>query len=503
MLTLVDLIVSDFISLIPNLPYCFLNYDISILVYSVPIMVQSRPNIIWIFGDQQPAHMLGCNGNADIATPHIDSMAAHGINFTQATAGFPLCCPFRGALLTGLYPHHCVPGHEYPLDPSIPTIAYDFNQAKYHTAYFGKWHLDGFKERDGRAAFHIVPPERRGQFQTWVGYENNNLQWDCWVHGGDIKKDDKPFHYQLPGYETDELATLLIDHLIKFHSATKADPQPFFGVLSVQPPHNPYIAPDEYMNRYFDEDTGEAREINLRPNIPHLDQFRNIIRDEICATYAMIENLDHNVGRIITTLQDLDILEDTYVFFFSDHGDMHGSHGQFRKTTAYEESIRIPFVVRIPAHFAKGENSYGINESILINHVDIAATTLGLCGIPIPPNRGFEGTDYSQFFTSRHSTDLTATHTDSVFLQNIIPTGHSDSIDKPWRGIITKEGWKYVCFEGIEWLLFYLPNDPFEEQNFAHNTLYQQKKYELNCQLQKWLDKTRDSFRLPLITLKK
>ena len=159
-----------------------------------------HPNVIWIFGDQHRAQALGCMGDPNVHTPNIDRLAAEGLTFTHAVSGFPLCCPFRGSLLTGRYPHHCVPGHEYQMPPEQPTVATVFNEAGYRTSYFGKWHLDGFHESDGRAALHIVPPERRGGFDDWVGYENNNSQWDCWVHGGE---GDDAFHYRLPGYETD------------------------------------------------------------------------------------------------------------------------------------------------------------------------------------------------------------------------------------------------------------------------------------------------------------
>ena len=119
-------------------------------------------------------------GDPNLHTPHIDRLAAEGLTFTAAVAGSPLCSPYRGSLLTGLYPHRCVPGHEYPLPPVQATIATAFRAAGYRTAYFGKWHVDGFHERPGhRAAMHIVPPERRGDFDDWTGYENNNSQWDC------------------------------------------------------------------------------------------------------------------------------------------------------------------------------------------------------------------------------------------------------------------------------------------------------------------------------------
>ena len=164
-----------------------------------------RPNVIWIFGDQHRAQTLGCMGDPNVSTPNIDRLAAEGVVFTAAVAGTPLCSPYRGSLLTGYYPHRCVPGHEHCMPPDQPTIATRLRAAGYRTGYFGKWHVDGFHEGAQRAAMHIVPPERRGGFDDWVGYENNNSQWDCWVHGG---TGDAAFHERLPGYETDALTHL-------------------------------------------------------------------------------------------------------------------------------------------------------------------------------------------------------------------------------------------------------------------------------------------------------
>lgn len=206
-------------------------------------MAQTQPNVIWVLTDQQRAMMLSCNGDPNVHTPNIDALADMGVNFTRAVSGYPLCCPFRGSMLTSRYPHECVPGHEYQMPPEMPTIADVFNENGYHTAYFGKWHLDGFHEREGRAALHTVPPERRGHFQQWVGYENNNSQYDCWVHGG---QGETAFCRRLPGYETDCLTDLLLEHLEE-RAAAKT---PFFAVLSVQPPHDPYLAPPEYMARF-------------------------------------------------------------------------------------------------------------------------------------------------------------------------------------------------------------------------------------------------------------
>jgi arylsulfatase A-like enzyme len=438
-------------------------------------------NAIWIFGDQHRAQALSCNGDPNLNTPHIDRLAAEGQNYTRALAGYPLCCPFRGSLLTSRYPHECVPGHEHQLPPHMPTIAHVLNEHGFDTAYFGKWHLDGFQENAGRAALHVVPPERRGGFSTWIGYENNNSQWDCWVHGG---QGGQAHHQRLPGYETDSLTDLLIDYLHKQGADKKAGlARPFFAVLSVQPPHDPYVAPAEWMARH-----NPAR-VRLRPNVPPVARVEERARRDLAGAYAMIENLDWNVGRVREALAQTGLDLDTHLILFSDHGDMHGSHGQFRKTAPWEEAIRIPFVVGglHPRYAARGGR-----PEVLLNHVDIAPTTLGLCGVN-PPD-WMRGHDYAGLRLPGRSPSQAP---DSAFLQNVIPTGHHDSVDRPWRGIVTSDGWKYVVLERQPWLMHNLNEDPYELANLAHNSAYRARRRALQERLAAWIHDTGDSFPLP------
>jgi arylsulfatase A-like enzyme len=442
-----------------------------------------QPNVIWIFGDQHRAQALSCNGDPNCSTPHLDTLSAQGVNITGALSGFPLCCPFRGSLLTGRYPHHCVPGHEYPLPKGQPTLAKVFNEAGYHTAYFGKWHLSGWHEADGRSAMYITPPDMRGEFQNWLGYDNNNSQYDCWVHGG---ADKDAFHYRLPGYETDELTNLLIRYIQERTEAKKdGHPKPFFAALSVQPPHNPYVAPPEWMARH-----NPAR-LELRPNVPNVRSIQERCRRELAGYYAMIENLDWNVGRIRKALDDAGMSFDTHILFFSDHGDMHGSHGQFLKMTPHEESIRIPFLIGGMTPHGYGGFRTG-RYPIPLNHVDIAPTTLGLCGLKKPD--WMEGTDYSHY---RLGGKPKAGEPDSAYLQSVVPTRHADSVDKPTRGIVTRDGWKYACFDGVSFLMFDLNEDPYEQVNLAHNVRYRAERRKLVDRLKQWVNDTGDQFNIP------
>lgn len=445
--------------------------------------IARRPNVLWILGDQFRAQALQSYGDPNSHTPNLARAEVNGMTFLGHASGFPLCCPFRGSMLTSRYPHECVPGHEYPLPKGQKTVADVFNSSGYRTAYFGKWHLGGWHERDGRAAFFITDPTRRGGFQTFAGYENNNSQWDSWVHGGEGKN---AFHYRLPGYETDELTNLLLRYIAERADEQKqGNGQPFFAVLSVQPPHDPYVAPERFMANY-----NPAR-IQLRENVAHAVKLEAEVRRDLSGYYAQIENLDWNYGRVVAALDQAGMLQDTHILFFADHGDMHGSHGMQRKTCPFEESIRTPFILSggIPRPPALRVG----RVPVVSNHVDIAPTTLGLCGIPKP--EWMRGKDLSYHRASKPAP--ANGDYDSAYLQNVVPTGHPDSINAAYRGLVTAEGWKYVCFENRSWLLFDLNEDPFEEANQAFNNKYRAQRREMISRLKQWVADTGDHFAIP------
>ncbi len=440
-----------------------------------------RANVIWVFGDQHRAQAMGCSGDPNVHTPNIDRLAGEGLTFDGAVGGCPLCCPYRGSLLTSQYPHRAVPGHEDALPDGMPTVATAFNGAGYRTAYFGKWHVDGFKERTGRAAFHTVPRHRRGEFTAWLGYENNNSQWDCHVHGHD-ESGQEIARYRLPDYETDSLTDLTLGYVRQ----RAEDGQPFFCVLSVQPPHDPYVAPERWMARH------NPATLRLRPNVPDIPRVVGQARRELAGYYAMIENLDWNLGRLIALLHETRLIENTHVVFFSDHGDMHGSHGMLRKTNPYEESIRVPFIV---GGLASRYDGRGGRVNAPVNHVDVAPTSLGLCGIDAP--NWMAGHDWSHARLA--SRKPTAAEPDSAYLQLCVPTRHGHSTDRPWRGLVTRDGWKYVCLEHQPWLMFHLNEDPYEQANLAHNVAFGAQRSRLHARLGQWIADTGDSFALPTV----
>lgn len=451
------------------------------------LVMPKHPNVIWIMPDQLRAQALGCNGDPNVHTPNIDALAARGINFTQARSGFPLCCPARGSFLTGLYPHRCTPGHDLGLPPTQTTIAHILREHGYKTAYFGKWHLDAEGAEDklmpNRAVFHQIPPERRGGFEKFNGYQNNNEPWDCYVN------DDAGDMYRLPGFETDAVTDLLLGYLRE-----QKPGQPFFAVMSVLCPHNPYLAPEEYLK---DKNPCDVR---LRPNVPQVGWVREQARRELAGYYASIENIDHNVGRVVRALDELGLADDTYIVFFSDHGDMHGSHGQFRKTTPHEEAVRIPFIIgtghgclySIAPQVLYGNNGAGLCDALL-NHVDVAPTTLGLCNVPVPG--WMQGFDYSGHVRGQ----VPQGEPEDVLIQCNMPTMHHNSVGATWRGIITRDGWKYVVAEGHEWMLYNLKDDPYEQMNMALTVNYLPQAKALNQRLRARLEEIGDDYELQYI----
>ncbi len=440
-------------------------------------MMEKRPNMIWFIVDQMRGQAMGVQGDPNVFTPNLDNMAIAGTHFPHAVSGYPLCCPFRGSMLTGKYAHnHSVKFHEDRLDPSFNTVVDVLGQNDYETIYLGKWHLAGIKERDGRSVMRTVPPEDRGRFDTWLGYDNNNSQWDCWVHGHENAQEVA--HTRLPGFETDCLTDMALERI----SARKNSARPFFMVISVQPPHVPTLAPPQH-RRY------QAQQLTLRPNVPKTEEPK--ARFQLSGYYAQIDNIDAHVGRLVDHLRSEGMLNETHIIFFSDHGDQMGSQGRFGKCVPYEESARIPFL--IGGGQPMGYEGWRCGSApCLINHVDIAPTTLGLCAIDVPD--WMEGFDYSHRRTGVGALERIQQEPDSAYLQLI---GDRES-SYAWRCVVTRDGWKYACVRKGEWLLFNLNNDPYEQNNLAFHTAFRRKRRELHDLLRNWAEKTGDCFEYPL-----
>jgi arylsulfatase A-like enzyme len=172
---------------------------------------------------------------------------------------------------------------------------------------------------------------------------------------------------------------------------------------------------------------------------------------------------------------------------------MHGSHGLFRKTSPWEESLRVPCLI-----YGMGDTRYSGRSGVMdhrvpFNHVDYAPTSLGLCGLPVPD--WMEGYDWSHLRVPGRQ--AAAAEPDSAFIQLVEASRHGDSLDRPWRGLVTSDGWKYVCIEHQPLMLFNLNEDPYEFVNHAYNTVYRHERRRLQDRLAQWLADTGDRFPLP------
>lgn len=436
-----------------------------------------RPNVIWFLTDQMRAQSQSWMGDPNLSTPNLDRLASEGVAFTRAFSPCPWCTPFRGSLITSRHAHECVQQTPQRLDPALPTVAQCFNQAGYATAYFGKWHLDGSNRT------HIIPRERRGGFRHWWAYENRNSPWDNMFHGEDAE--GRTIEERVSDYECDAI----VDRLLSWCSARKPDDPPFFAVASTVRPHDPYLAPAADMARHRPAD------VRLRPNVPPIPRIQDQARRDLAGYHAAIENIDANVGRLRAGLERLGLADDTWLVFFSDHGDSHGAHGLWRKSNPYEEAIRIPCIFgmhRPFAHDAQSNRRHG-ECSQLFSALDFAPTTLGLCDITVP--EWMRGHDQSCRILSDRPKRPAPDH---VLLQQCVAkTFHC--IEGTWRGIVTADGWKYVCHERGPFLLVDLNEDPFELCNRAlhvdHPT--RSRRADLHARLAQALRESGDHFALP------
>lgn len=319
----------------------------------------------------------------------------------------------------------------------------------------------------------IVPRDTRGNFDVWLGYENNNNQNHFYLHGHDQSGEVES--YLINKYETDYITDLAIEHI-----EASAD-ENFFVWMNFQPPHDPYIAPAKY------HDLVSAQQLKIRDNVPRGGKYEKQARQDLAGYYAMIKNIDDNIGKLISKLREMGIYKNTHIVFTSDHGDMHGSHGQYRKTTYYEESIKVPFIIGGTVPLNEEGHRCG-RETVIIDQYDIAPTLIGLGGLEAPDS--MDGIDYSYKRFAR----TTGKSKHETIFGNFIPTGHGDSFNQQFRGLITSDGIKYIVCESGEIALFDLNEDKYEQANLLFNPVYEELVNKTKKQFIKEIEKTNDPF---------
>ena len=398
--------------------------------------MSTQPNVVFVFGDQWRQQATGYAGDPNVQTPNIDALAARSVNFTHAMAGCPVCSPARACLLTGQRPlTHGVFVNDVSLQPRGASIAQAFSSGGYDTAYIGKWHVDGH----GRSSY--IPPQRRLGFGYWKVLECTHDYNHSAYYAGD--SDEKLFW---DGY--DAIAqTRDAQTYIREHAAGK----PFLLMLSWGPPHAPYgTAPEEFQKLY------DADAITLRPNVP--DDLVSEARQWLAGYYAHCSALDACVGDLITTLRESGIEDDTVFVFTSDHGDMLGSQGHTKKQRPWEESIRVPFLLRYP----RLPGWQARQTDALIDTPDIMPTLLCLCGVAIPDS--VEGLDFSAHIAGGEDPS-----DGSALILCVQPFGQwtrAKHGGREYRGLRTKRH-TYARDRDGPWLLYDNEADPYQLRNLV------------------------------------
>ena len=343
-----------------------------------------HPHLVVIMTDDLGYADVGFNGCKDIPTPHIDSIAAHGVTFTSGYVAYPVCGPSRAAFITGRYgqrfgfernPQYKTTDEHMGLPFTESTIADILKQVGYHCGVVGKWHLGahpkhhplnrGFHEFYGHlGGGHSYFPENLTIKDSYSA-KNESESYRTW-----ILKDHTP--EEPSQYLTDAFSDAAVDFISRNHE------QPFFLFLAYNAPHGPLEASEKYLARFPD------------------------ISDPKRRTYAaMVSAVDDGVGRVLAELKKNNVEENTLIFFLSDNGGPTTKNAsnndplRGNKGDAWEGGFRVPFAAKWPN---------GIPEGMTYDHpvisLDILATIAALTAAPIKPERPLDGVNLIPFLTS-------------------------------------------------------------------------------------------------------
>lgn len=322
-------------------------------------LLAAPPNVVVIFTDDQGSLDLGSYGAADLATPHVDALAASGVRFTQFYAAAPVCSPSRAGLLTGRHPWEAgMPSNagEVGMPQEEVTLADLFKTADYRTALIGKWHL---------GHTHETTPLRQG-FDYFFGhlggcidnyshffYWNGPNRHDLWRNDTEVYENGKFF------------PDLMVDEALQWIDGEQE--KPFFLYFASNAPHYPYQGDEKWLQHY----AAQA-----------MDYPRNLYA-------AFLSTLDERIGRLLAGLEERGLRENTIIVYQSDHGHSMeerahhggGSAGPYRgaKFSLFEGGLRVPAIISWPGHLPANET-----RDQLAHGCDWFPTLARLCGIDLP-----------------------------------------------------------------------------------------------------------------------
>ncbi|WP_326975016.1 sulfatase-like hydrolase/transferase [Caproicibacter sp. BJN0012] len=429
-----------------------------------------KPNVLFITTDQQRYDTIAALGNREIYTPHLNWLADEGISFTNCYSACPLCMPARATIMTGLQAqHHGLTGNDSNVLPmkgraTLPGI---LTANGYQTRAEGKMHFAPMRACYGFE--HIDLPMDYFNEKRREGKASTRLH-------GVGENEVEPVINCMEERET--LTHWIVDRSVDF--VENRDPtRPFFLWTSFPKPHPPLDPLLQYWKLYEDAqiappEVGDwATDLSRAPLGFYRATFalnnswrmteEQLVRSKK-AYYACITQIDYNLGILFARMRELNLLENTWIIFTSDHGDMMGDHRMGAKYNHLEGSCHVPLIIKPPAEFGSSVKEFaGQRCEKTVTLADLMPTILSICGAEY--NGETDGTDLLRY---------RKTPEDRIFF---------GSCENRYFAVIDK-GWKYLqtnC-NGDE-LMFHLEEDPKELHDLSKDEAFAEKKEELKALL--------------------
>lgn len=414
----------------------------------------ARPNVVFVMSDDHAAHAISAYGSRVNETPHLDRLAREGMLFRNVFATNSICTPSRASILTGLYSHkNGVPVFNR-FDGSQPTVAKLLQAAGYHTGMIGKWHLGS--DPTGFDRWEILPGQ--GVYEDPVLYTATGEKTYSGRYATDVITDlgidfirerprDRPFflmlHHKAPHREwtPDE------KHRRMFENRVIPEPPTFWDDYATRTD-----ALHENRQRVAEDLTPRDLKVAPRAGLAGKDLVRWKYQRYMQDYLACVQSIDDNMGRLLDFLEESGLERDTIVVYTSDQGFFLGDHGLYDKRFMYEESLRMPFLVRWPATVRPGSTA----DALALN-VDFAPTFLEAAGVAVPA--AMQGRSLVPVLRGETPADWRT----AIYYRYYHDPGHHDT--RAHYGVRTATHKLIHFWKKDQWELFDLRSDPAELRN--------------------------------------
>ncbi|MEX1025711.1 MAG: sulfatase [Planctomycetota bacterium] len=434
----------------------------------------ARPNVLVLLASGWRGQDLGFLTGGRVRTPNLDRLAAGGVHLVNAFANTPVAASARASLLTGKYAlDHGVLGNSLPLAVGHDTFARSLTMRGWRSSYIGTWRLAGHPE-----STYVPPgPARQGFDEYWA------QAMKPFDHNSSILLTDRPPPLVAKEYGPTTFSNLAIERLGQHVASGTVDP--FQLTVSYGPPHPPFEqVPDEHLAVYTEDELSLPPSFQPSDVVPDGDAAGSLRR--LRAYYAQCTALDAEIGRVLDELDRLELADNTVVVFTSDHGTLLGEHGLSAAQQPFDESIRVPLIVRWPRRLRVNASS-----KVLFSSIDLAPTLLGLCDAPIPSS--MRGRDLGFALHGR-----TGILPEAVYCQEILGIG-ALNVHRTfsWRALRTP---RYLYAEDLSgpWLLFDLERDPYQLENLVSARDQRPTVHALGERLRKVYARLGEQYRTPL-----